>query len=140
MTSVSGDGEGTREAHNTVSTVPTSQRAPSCGSSLGHCSVQFCPGEDCPLLPYPRLAHSVPEKGRCDCRMLSPLSSVSSWQYLPGQPPLAELSVSIHPHQAVTATWNTGTKERALLIIGCQMTQLLDDPLKSLLRICEKDL
>lgn len=135
---MSGDGERTRAAHNTVSTVPTSQRAPGGGSSLGHCSVQFCPGEDCPLLPYPRLAHSVPETGRCDCRMLSPLSSVSSWQYLPGQRPLAELSVCIHPHQAVTATWNTGTKERALLITGCQMTQLLDDPLKSLLRICEK--
>lgn len=46
---------------------------------------------------------------------------------LPGQPQLAELPVSTCPHQAVTATWNNGTT-------GCQMTQLLDDPLKSLPR------
>lgn len=89
--------------------------------------------------PSPRLAHPLPEKSRRDCWTLSLPSSVSSWQPSAGTTPTGR-TLCVHPSPpSRDAAWNTGTKETALLVPGCEMTQLLDDLVKSRPRLCERE-
>ena len=89
--------------------------------------------------PSPRLSHSLPRESRCDSCLAGPsLLCVQLAAVCLGNPNWQK-ALSIHPHQVVTATRNTGIKGRALLVMGCEMTQRLEEPVKSRPRRWERD-